>query len=72
MPSLSVLPLFTALFDWAENIFIWRMVSAPLPVDAWLAETGSLLSLIKHGLLGVSILVLVLLFLRQIYRALVA
>lgn len=69
---LSFLPLFAALFDWGENLFIWQMVSVPLPVNAWLVEAGNVLNLLKHGFLAGSLAVLFLLFLRGMYRAIVA
>ena len=67
---LALLALFTALFDWAENLFIWRMFSAPLPVDESIAGMSNGLSFLKHGVLTATMLVLVLLFVRALYRAL--
>ena len=69
---LSLLPVFTALLDWAENFYIWRMMSAPLPVatDVW--QVAQVLSYAKHGMLAVSVGVLVILILRRLLRMLLA
>lgn len=67
---LSLLALATALFDWGENVMIWRMTSANLPVEAATAEMANLLSLIKHSLLACTFLTLGLMFLRRLGQAL--
>ena len=47
---LAIVPLFAALFDWAENTVIWKLFSSPLPVDYTLVQTGNYLSFFEHGL----------------------
>ncbi|MEM6618492.1 MAG: hypothetical protein AAF631_04240 [Pseudomonadota bacterium] len=66
---LSLTILLAALFDWGENVLIWRMTAAPLPVDADTAAAAGLLSLGKHGFLYGSLAVLVILILRRAWRA---
>lgn len=67
---LALLPFMTALFDWGENVMIWRMTTAPLPVDYATAEMGSTLSLMKHGSLAAVAVILLMMFLRRLLQAL--
>ena len=70
MKAVSILPLFVALFDWAENLMIWRMVSDPFPVDYRWAEAGNILSYLKHGTLALVFVLLALLLFRRMMQAL--
>ncbi|MEM7441558.1 MAG: hypothetical protein AAF393_18405 [Pseudomonadota bacterium] len=67
---LALLALATALFDWGENVMIWRMTSANLPVDAVTAEMSNVLSILKHSLLALTFVALLLMFLRRLGQAL--
>ena len=69
-PLLAFPPLVTALFDWAENVMIWRMTSQNLPVDAADVQAGNILSLAKHGFLLLTLAIVLILLLRHIYLTL--
>jgi len=68
---LAIVPLFTALFDWAENVAIYQMFTQPLPVDYEIAEIGKYLSFIKHGLLSLTVVLLAWLLVRGLWRGIV-
>ena len=68
---LAIIPLFASLFDWAENAAIWRMFSEPLPVEYEVAQIGNYLSLAKHGLVTLTVVLLAWLLLRSLYRGIV-
>lgn len=67
---LFLLPLMVALFDYAENVMIFRMTSENLPVDAATAQMSSVLSLIKHSLMAASVAALLMMFVRRLLQAL--
>jgi hypothetical protein len=68
---IAIIPLFAALFDWAENAMIWRMFSEPLPVEYQLAQIGNYLSFAKHGLVLASVVLLAWLLVRGLWRGIV-
>ncbi len=68
---IAIIPLFAALFDWAENAMIWRMFSEPLPVEYEVAQIGNYLSFGKHGLVTLTVVLLVWLLLRGLWRGIV-
>ena len=67
---LAIVPLFAALFDWAENAAIWRMFSEPMPVDYNIVQIGNYLSYAKHGLVLLTVVLLTWLLLRGLWRGL--
>jgi hypothetical protein len=68
---LAIIPLFAALFDWGENAAIWVMFSGPLPVSHSVAQIGSTLNYCKHGFVAQSVVILVWLLLRGLWRVIV-
>ena len=67
---LAIVPLFAALFDWAENAAIYRMFSEPMPVDYNIVQIGNYLSYAKHGLVLLTVVLLTWLLLRGLWRGL--
>ncbi|MEJ6710003.1 MAG: hypothetical protein QNK92_14640 [Amylibacter sp.] len=68
---IAIIPLFAVLFDWVKNAMIWRMVSEPLPVEYEIAQIGNYLSYAKHGLVTLTIVLLVWLLVRGLWRGIV-
>ena len=67
---LAIIPLFAALFDWAENAAIYQMFTQPLPVDYDIAQIGNYLSFAKHGLVWITVALLAWLLARGLWRGL--
>ncbi len=68
---LAIIPLMAALFDWAENAVIWKMFTTPLPVEYALVQTGNYLSYFKHGLVWITVALLLWLLVRGLWRGIV-